>query len=53
MNVEQVPSQMGTDVPWSAAEGVCDVSVNGNPKLVVVYDSEKSGIYRVIDIPER
>ena len=51
MDIPQVPSTKGTASSWSAPEGICAIQVKGKKKLVIVYDSVQSGIYRVIDFP--
>ena len=51
--IAQVPSREGGATTWSAPEGICAIQVKGKKKLVIVYDSIHSGIYRLIDFPWR
>ena len=47
-DIPQVPHQRGDRSKWSSAEGICTVRMMGEKKLVVVYDSEESGIFSIV-----
>ncbi len=51
-NIPQVPDKRENPAGWSAAEGICPIMLDGQKKLLVVYDSNHSGIFQVFDYPD-
>ena len=51
--IPQVPDKLGNDFEWSAAEGVCSIKLDGEERMLVVYDSLESGIFQILDFPSQ